>query len=170
MDLRKKIRVIADYPIEGISYKDITTLLKDSDAFYEATSQMINRSREFNFNKVVAPEARGFMFGPTIAFEARKGFVPVRKPGKLPAPVFRQEYELEYGTDFIEIHQDAINAGDRVLIVDDLLATGGTSEAIAKLIEKQGAIVVGCLYLIELGFLDGRELLSKYKVDSILKY
>lgn len=170
MDLRKKIRVISNYPVEGISFKDITTLLKDQEAFHEATRQMIECSRQFTFDKVIAPEARGFMFGPTIAYEAHKGFVPVRKPGKLPAPVFRQEYELEYGTDFIEIHQDAIQAGDRVLIIDDLLATGGTSAAIAKLVEKQGANVAGCLYLIELSFLDGRKELNKYKIESILKY
>ncbi len=170
MDLRNAIREIQDYPIEGISFKDITTLLKDKDAFKYAVDIMLEESNNFDFDIVVAPEARGFLFGPIISYEKNKGFVPVRKPGKLPAEVASYEYELEYGTDSIEIHKDAIKKGQKVIIVDDLLATGGTTKAMINLVESMGAEVVGCLFLIELSFLDGRDVLKDYEVKSLVIY
>ncbi len=170
MDLKNAIREIQDYPIEGISFKDITTLLKDKDAFKHAVEIMLKESTKFDFDIVLAPEARGFLFGPIIAYEKNTGFVPVRKPGKLPAEVASFEYELEYGTDSIEIHKDAIKPGQKILIVDDLLATGGTTKAMIKLVESMGAEVVGCLFLIELSFLDGREVLDGYEVRSLVSY
>ncbi len=170
MDLKNTIREIQDYPIEGISFKDITTLLKDKDAFKHAVEIMLEESAKFDFDIVVAPEARGFLFGPIIAYEKSTGFVPVRKPGKLPAEVASFEYELEYGMDSIEIHKDAIKPGQKILIVDDLLATGGTTKAMINLVESMGAEVVGCLFLIELSFLDGREVLDGYEVRSLVSY
>ncbi len=170
MDLKNAIREIQDYPIEGISFKDVTTLLKDKDAFKQSVELMLKESQQFDFDVVVAPEARGFLFGPIIAYEKNTGFVPVRKPGKLPSEVVRYEYELEYGTDSIEIHKDAIKPGQKVLIVDDLLATGGTTKAMINLVESLGAEVVGGLFLIELSFLDGRHVLDGYEVKSLVIY
>ncbi len=170
MDLKNTIREIQDYPIEGISFKDITTLLKDKDAFKHSVELMLKESDNFDFDIVVAPEARGFLFGPIISYEKNKGFVPVRKPGKLPAEVVNYEYELEYGTDSIEIHKDAIKPGQKILIVDDLLATGGTTKAMINLVESLGAEVVGALFLIELSFLSGRNVLDGYEVKSLVIY
>jgi adenine phosphoribosyltransferase len=170
MDLDKYIRVIEDYPKEGISFKDVTTLLKDKDAFHYAIKAIADNIRKLDVDLVVGPEARGFLFGTPVAYELGVGFVPVRKPGKLPAETVRYEYELEYGTDVLEVHKDAIAKGCRVAIVDDLLATGGTTLATVKLIESLGGQVVHIGFLIELTFLNGRKRLEGYDVSTLIKY
>lgn len=170
MNLIDSIRVVEGYPKPGISFKDITTLLHNPVAFREAISQLIDLAKQYDFDYVLAAEARGFVLGTPLAYELNKGFIPVRKPGKLPAEVFHYEYELEYGTDSLEIHKDALKPGDKVLIVDDLLATGGTSEAMVHMAEALGAEVVACIYLIELDFLPGRESLEGYNVHSVINY
>jgi len=170
MDLSKFIRDVPDFPKKGIIFKDITTLLKDKLAFKEALEQLYNRVSNLNVDKVVAIESRGFIFGSLLADKLNAGFVPVRKPGKLPADKISESYQLEYGTDSLEIHIDAIQKGEKVLIHDDLLATGGTVEAVCKMVEKLGGEIVGILFLIELDFLNGREKLKKYNVHSIVHY
>jgi adenine phosphoribosyltransferase len=168
--LRKAIRDVPDFPRRGIVFKDITTLIKDPAAFNLAVAEMEALCRNLNVDKVVAAEARGFIFGAPLALKMNAGFVPARKPGKLPAPVLEQEFQLEYGTDRLAIHCDAISRGDRVLIVDDLLATGGTVKALADLVERMGARVAGLLFLVELSFLKGRERLGNYTVLSVIRY
>ncbi|MBS4534233.1 adenine phosphoribosyltransferase [Clostridium sp. D2Q-14] len=170
MDLRNKIRNIEDFPKEGINYKDITTILKDKDAFKYCIDRLVEMSRDVDFDIVVGPEARGFLVGTPLAYATGAGFVPIRKPGKLPAETISYEYELEYGTDTLEMHKDAINPGDKVIIVDDLLATGGTVYATINMIEKLGGEVVGIYFLIELEFLKGVEKLKGYNVESLIKY
>lgn len=169
MDLRDKIRALKDYPSEGIIFRDITTLLKETDGFKEAIDQL-DELRDDEVDVVVGIEARGFIVGAPIAYKKNCGFVPVRKPGKLPAETISREYALEYGIDKIEMHKDAIKEGSRVLIVDDLLATGGTSKAAVELIESLGGIVVGLDFLIELEGLPGRDALKGYDVRSVIKY
>ena len=170
MDLREKVRVIEDFPKEGISFKDITTLISDGEALKEAVDKMAEFFKDKNIDLVVGPEARGFIFGVPVAYALGAGFVPVRKPGKLPADTVKVEYDLEYGSDILEIHKDAIKPGLRVAIVDDLLATGGTIAAVTKLVEKVGGEVVGLSFAIELEELKGREKLKDYDVMSLLKY
>ena len=170
MDLREKVRVIEDFPKEGISYKDITTLISDGEALKEAVDKMEEFFKDKNIDLVVGPEARGFIFGVPVAYALGAGFVPVRKPGKLPADTVKVEYDLEYGSDILEIHKDAIKPGSRVAIVDDLLATGGTIAAVTKLVEQVGGEVVGLSFAIELEELKGREKLKDYDVMSLLKY
>lgn len=170
MDLEKYIRVIEDFPKEGISFKDVTPLLKDGDAFRFTIKSIADKLRDLNVDVVVGPEARGFIFGAPIAYELGVGFVPVRKPGKLPAEIARYEYELEYGTDALEIHKDAIKEGTKVVLIDDLLATGGTIFSAAKLVEQLGGEVVHIGFLIELEFLNGRDKLKGYDVSSVIKY
>lgn len=170
MDLREKVRVIEDFPKEGISFKDITTLISDGEALKEAVDKMVEFFKDKNIDLVVGPEARGFIFGVPVAYALGAGFVPVRKPGKLPADTVKVEYELEYGSDILEIHKDAIKPGLRVAIVDDLLATGGTIAAVTKLVEQVGGEVVGLSFAIELEELKGREKLKDYDVMSLLKY
>ncbi|RKD28019.1 adenine phosphoribosyltransferase [Caminicella sporogenes DSM 14501] len=170
MNLKDKIRVIEDFPKEGISFKDITTLLQDGKAYKEAIDLCIKELEGKEFDIIVAPEARGFLVGAPLAYATNKGFVPVRKPGKLPYETIKYEYELEYGMDALEIHKDAVKSGQKVIIVDDLLATGGTTLSTIKLVEKLGAEVVGVLFLIELTFLDGRNTLKDYNVMSLIKY
>ena len=160
MNLKDKIREIQDFPKEGINFKDITTLLQDGDALLESMNQIKAIADQTEFDIVVGPEARGFIFGTPLAVMTGKGFVPVRKPGKLPSEVFSYEYELEYGSDTLEIHKDAIKPGQKVVIVDDLLATGGTVEAVVHMIEALGGQVVGLIFLIELDFLNGRDKLK----------
>ena len=169
-DLKKYIRSIRDFPIKGIMFRDITTLLKEPIAIKETLNQLLSFTNGENVNKVVGIESRGFIFGGMMAKELNAGFVPVRKPGKLPGEKESQTYQLEYGLDKIEIHKDAIQPGDRVLIHDDLLATGGTSEATCKLIEKLGGNVVQLSFIVELTFLNGREKLRNYKVNSLITY
>jgi adenine phosphoribosyltransferase len=170
MDLKEKIRVIEDFPTKGISFKDITTLLKDAEALNECINQMAERFKDVQVDMIVGPESRGFIFATPLAYLLKTGFVPVRKPGKLPAETISYEYALEYGTDRLEIHRDSIKPGQKVLIVDDLLATGGTMYAAAKLVEKLGGEVVGLGFLIELHELNGREKLKGYKVESLIQY
>lgn len=170
MNLIEKIREIEDYPVEGVSFKDITTLLSDADAFHEAVELMIKEAQNFDFDVILAAEARGFIVGAPMCYALKKGFIPVRKPGKLPSKTIRREYELEYGKDFLEIHEDALKPGVKVLIVDDLLATGGTSSAIKDMVLSTGAEVMGYVYLIELEFLEGRKKLGDYPVKSIIRY
>jgi len=169
-DLKKAIREIPDWPKKGILFYDVTTLLKQGPYFQQTIDALMEPYKESGIELVLGIEARGFIFAPTVAYALQAGFIPVRKPGKLPAATFDESYELEYGTDKLEIHQDAIRPGQRVLIVDDLIATGGTAKATAALAEKMGAEVVGLSFAVELTALKGREKLLKYDVHSILKY
>ncbi len=169
-ELKAAIREIPDWPKKGILFYDVTTLLKRADKFRAAIDALIAPYRERNVELVAGIEARGFIFAPTVAYALNAGFVPVRKPGKLPAATFKATYDLEYGSDSLEIHQDAVQPGQRVLIVDDLIATGGTARAVAELIEKMGGTVVGLAFLVELEFLNGRAKLQNYEYTSLLKY
>ena len=169
-ELKAAIREIPDWPKKGILFYDVTTLLKQGPCFEQTINALIEPFRDKHIDLVVGMEARGFIFAPTVAYALKAGFVPVRKPGKLPAAKIQVNYALEYGTDCLEIHQDAIEAGQRVLIVDDLIATGGTARAVAEMVETMGATVVGLDFVVELTFLNGREKLKKYEVQSILKY
>ena len=170
MNLKSKIRVIEGFPKEGISFKDITTLISDGKAFKEAVNIMRKNLEDRNIDYIVGPEARGFVFGAAVAYALNVGFIPVRKPGKLPGETVSYEYALEYGTDVLEICEDVLKPGDRVAIVDDLLATGGTINACAKLIESQGAEVVSMQFLMELTDLKGREKNKEYQIDSVMEY
>jgi adenine phosphoribosyltransferase len=170
MDFKEKIRVIENFPEEGISFKDITTVLKDPLSFNALINEMTELFSDLEVDIVVGPESRGFIFATPVAFNLGAGFVPVRKPGKLPFETEKHEYSLEYGIDSLEIHKDAIEKGMKVLVIDDLLATGGTVSATAQLIEKLGGEVVGLGFFIELLDLKGREKLKKYNVKSIVKY
>ncbi len=166
----KAIRDVPDFPKKGIVFKDITTLIKEPALFREVIETMTERYRSRGVQKVVGIESRGFIFGSTVAYLLDAGFVPIRKPGKLPAETYREEYELEYGTDSVEIHRDAVEPGEKVAIIDDLLATGGTMAATLQMLEKLGADIVGISFLIELGFLNGRERLSRYDIHSLITY
>lgn len=170
MNLKESIRIVEGFPKQGISFKDITTLVKDGPAFKYTIDEMVSELKDKNIDIVVGPEARGFIVGAPIAYGLGVGFVPVRKPGKLPADTLKVKYELEYGTDSLEIHKDAIWKGARVAIVDDLLATGGTILAVAKLIESLGGEVASINFIIELTELKGREKLKDYPVSSIVQY
>lgn len=170
MELKNFIRNVPNFPKQDIIFRDITTLLKDPLAFKEAAKLLLSKVENLKVDKVVAIESRGFIFGSLIADKLNAGFVPVRKPGKLPAEKISEKYLLEYGENSLEIHVDAIQKGDKVLIHDDLLATGGTVEAVCKLVEKLGGEVVGILFLIELSFLNGKSKLSKYRVESVIQY
>ena len=169
-DLRKYIRNVPDFPKKGIVFRDITTLLKNPIALKEAIEQLYESTKGLKIDKVVGIESRGFIFGAMLAERLNAGFVLLRKPGKLPAETEKELYDLEYGRDSIEIHKDAISPGDKVLIHDDLLATGGTAKAAIKLVEKLGGEVVQVLFLIELSFLKGREKLKGYNVKSLIDY
>lgn len=170
MNLKDKIRIIPDFPEKGIRFKDITTLLKDGEAFRYTIDRLVEEIGSKEFDLIVGPESRGFIVGTPLAYATQKGFVPVRKPGKLPSETIKYEYELEYGSDALEMHKDAIKPGQKVIITDDLLATGGTLRSTVKLIEQLGGEVVGILCLIELTYLNGRELLKGYDVRSLIKY
>ncbi|MDO8634557.1 MAG: adenine phosphoribosyltransferase [archaeon] len=171
-ELKKLIREIPDFPKKGILFYDITTLLQNGRAFRAAVDLLFEHyDREGkSFDKVASMESRGFIFGAMLAYKFGAGFVPIRKPGKLPAKAFSQEFEKEYGVDSFEVHKDAINKGEKVLVCDDLLATGGTAVAAAKLIERMNGKVEGLAFVIELSFLKGREKLKGYDVFSLLKY
>ena len=170
MDLSSKIRAIKDYPKEGIIFRDITTLLKDAEGMCEALDIIKKNLEGVDFDYVVGPESRGFIFGMPIAYALKKGFIPIRKKGKLPAEVVSKEYALEYGTAVIEMHKDAIKKGDKVVVIDDLMATGGTAKTVTELIEECGGEVVSLQFVIELTDLPGREVLKGYNVDSVVKY
>ena len=170
MNLKEKIRIIEGFPKEGISFKDVTTLLKDSEALKFTIDSMTNVLKNEGIDLIVAPEARGFLFGVPVAYSLGAGFVPVRKKGKLPCETVSATYELEYGNDVLEIHKDAIKPGQRVAIVDDLLATGGTIESVVKMVESLGGEVVSINFVIELTDLKGRERFNKYKVQSLVEY
>lgn len=170
MDLKSKIRDIVDFPEKGIIFRDITTLLKDNEAMPYAVDEITKCLNPDDFDIILGPESRGFIFGMPVAYNLKKGFVPVRKKGKLPASVRSKEYSLEYGTATIEIHEDAISEGTKVAIIDDLLATGGTAKAVAELVEEMGGVVSSFTFLIELDDLKGREALSGYTVNSIINY
>jgi adenine phosphoribosyltransferase len=169
-ELRTKIRDIRDFPTEGILFKDITTLLKDGPAWASVIDHLAAKYHTALVEVVVGVESRGFIFGGALAHQLKAGFVPVRKRGKLPGPTIEEEYELEYGRDVLAIHEDAIRSGQKVLVVDDLLATGGTMAATLRLIERLGGKVVGTAFLIELAFLKGRERLRGYDVDALITY
>ncbi|MEW6455207.1 MAG: adenine phosphoribosyltransferase [Acidobacteriota bacterium] len=169
-ELKKIIRDVPDFPKKGIIFKDITTLLKDRKAFKSAVDMMVDYYRGKDIDKVVGIESRGFIFASVVAYQLNAGFIPVRKPGKLPATVERMTYQLEYGEDTLEIHKDAVIPGERVVLIDDLIATGGSAQAVIKLIEKMGGIIVGAGFLVELEFLNGREKLNEYDVFTIIKY
>lgn len=167
MDLREKIRIIEDFPKKGISFKDITTLISDGEALREAINQIAEHLKDKQIDLIVGPEARGFIFGVPVAYVLGIGFIPVRKPGKLPGETISINYDLEYGEDQLQIHKDAIKPGQRVAIVDDLLATGGTVEGVAKLVEQAGGEVVSLDFAIELTELNGRDKLKNYDVLSL---
>ncbi len=169
-DLKKLIREVPDFPKPGILFYDITTLLKDPLGLHWAVDLLANHYVGQVIDRVVGIEARGFIFAPMVAYRLNAGFVPVRKPKKLPAETARATYSLEYGQDALEIHRDAISKGQQVLIIDDLLATGGTAAAVAGLVESLGGRVTGIGFLIELEFLKGRERLSRYNLHALLKY
>lgn len=168
--LRELIRDVPDYPKKGIVFKDITTLIKKGDAFDQVVNIFLEKCKDKKVDLVAAVESRGFIFGGVLANRLNVGFIPVRKFGKLPADTVEQKYDLEYGTDTLEIHKDAIDSGERVLIVDDLLATGGTLAATCKLVEKLGGEVAGILVMIELGFLNGRDKVKDYDLFTLLTY
>lgn len=170
MDLREKIRIIEDFPKEGISFKDITTLIADGEGLKASVDKIVDNLKDKNIDLIVGPEARGFIFGVPVAYALGVGFIPVRKPGKLPGETISVDYSLEYGQDQLQIHKDAIKPGQRVAIVDDLLATGGTIEAVAKLVEQAGGEVVSLDFAIELTELHGKDKLTGYDVFSLVKY
>ena len=170
MDLKSKIRTVPDFPKKGVMFRDITPLLADAAAFRQVIQQFLNNYRNKGITAVASAESRGFIFGSALAYELGVGFVPLRKPGKLPYRKIRQEFRTEYSTDAFEIHEDAIKKGDNVLIVDDLIATGGTAKAAAELVEKLGGKVAGFAFLIELSFLGGRKQLQGYDVFSLIDY
>jgi len=169
-ELRSKIRDIKDFPTEGILFKDITTLLKDGPAWASVIDHLASKYHTAMVDVVVGVESRGFIFGGALAHQLKAGFVPVRKRGKLPAKTIEEEYALEYGRDVLAIHEDAIRPGQQVLVVDDLLATGGTMAATLRLVERLGGKVVGAAFLIELAFLKGRERLPGYDLESLIIY
>jgi adenine phosphoribosyltransferase len=170
MDLASMIRDVPDFPVEGILFKDITTLIKDAEAFKQAIDGLLTPFRGREIDLVVSIEARGYIFGAPMAYELGAGFVPIRKPGKLPAETISVEYTLEYGTNVLEMHKDAIRAGQKVLVVDDLMATGGSAKATIELVERLGGQVAGVAFLIDLTFLKGVEKLEGYQVFSLIKF
>ena len=170
MNLKEHIREIQDFPIEGVLFRDITTVLKDPKTLKYAMGGMIELAEELEFDAVLGPESRGFIFGMPVALGLGKGFVPIRKDGKLPAKTVRKEYALEYGKAIIEVHEDAIKKGGRYVIVDDLLATGGTAKAAADLVAEMGGVVVAHIFFIELASLGGRDVLKGHDVRSLLVY
>lgn len=169
-ELKKMIREVPDFPKPGILFYDVTTLLKNPAGLQKVVDILATRYRGAGIQKVLGIESRGFIFAPSVAYNLGAGFVPVRKPGKLPAQTLRLSYDLEYGRDALEIHRDAIESGERVLIVDDLIATGGTAAAAVQMARQLGAEIAGVAFLIELDFLKGREKLQGYEVFSILRY
>jgi len=170
MDLKKYVALVEDYPKPGIKFRDITPLMGNGEAYKYATDKVVEFAKHHNIDLVVGPEARGFIFGCPVSYALGVGFAPVRKPGKLPREVIEYAYDLEYGSNVLCMHKDSVKPGQRVLIVDDLLATGGTIEATVKLIEELGGVVAGLAFLIELEDLKGKEKLEGYPVLTLMKY
>ncbi|HLS35492.1 MAG TPA: adenine phosphoribosyltransferase [Bacillota bacterium] len=170
MNLKDYIKIVNNWPIEGVEFKDITPLMADGEAFKYAVDQIIEFAKKQGAEIIVGPEARGFIVGCPVAYALETGFAPVRKPNKLPREVIEVDYGLEYGKNTLTIHKDAVKPGQKVLITDDLLATGGTIEATIDLVEKLGGVVVGCAFLVELGYLKGIDKLEGYDVLSLMKY
>ena len=172
MDLKDYIRSIPDYPKKGILFRDITTLIKDENAFKETINQIVNKSKKFKIDKIAAIESRGFVFASAVSSILNKPFIMLRKKNKLPAETYSTDFELEYGTATIEVHKDSISKNDSVLIIDDLIATGGTAEAGAKLIKMSGGIIAGFIFVINLFDLSGSDNLKKegYKVESLIEF
>jgi len=168
--IRSLVRDIPDFPKKGIIFKDITPILQSAESLRMICDELTSKFKGEKIDQVVGIESRGFIFSPVIAYQLQAGFVPVRKKGKLPAPCETMSYDLEYGTDHLQIHKDAIHKGQRVIIVDDLLATGGTAEAVVKLVQKLGGVVVGLAFVIELEFLKGRSKLSDFPLYSLISY
>lgn len=170
MDYKKYIKIVENWPKDGVQFKDITPLMDNGAAFKSAVDEIVEFAKEKEIDIIVGPEARGFIIGCPVSYALEIGFAPVRKEGKLPREVIKVDYGLEYGQNVLTIHKDAIKPGQRVLITDDLLATGGTIEATIKLVEELGGIVVGCAFLIELTYLDGRSKLDGYDVLTLMRY
>jgi adenine phosphoribosyltransferase len=169
LDLEDFIRIIPDFPKKGIVFKDITPLLANSEAMRQCLDALVDLVPD-RIDKVIGVESRGFFFGTLLAQRLNAGFIPVRKPGKLPFATLKQPYELEYGWDALEIHEDAITKGDRILVHDDVLATGGTAQAVCKLVERLGGEIVQCNFIMQLDFLKGAEKLERYPIRSVLHY
>lgn len=170
MDLTKFVTIVEDYPKPGVSFKDITTIMDNGEAYKYATDQIVDYAKDLAVDIIVGPEARGFIIGCPVAYALEVGFAPIRKPGKLPRETISVSYDLEYGQDELTIHKDAIKPGQRVLVVDDLLATGGTVGATVELVEKLGGVVVGCAFLIELSYLNGRDKLQNHDIRALITY
>lgn len=170
MDIKKKIRTIPHWPVQGVMFRDITTLLQDGEAFKHVCDELYKRYKNMKIDVVVGIESRGFIFGAVLAYKLGVGFVPIRKPGKLPHKTISAEFEKEYGKDKMEIHEDAIKKGDKVVIIDDLLATGGTCSAAAQLVEKLGGEVVECAFVVDLPALKGKEKLKGYKIFRMVEF
>lgn len=168
--LKEYVRTIPDFPEEGVMFRDVTSVLQDKDGLRMSVDQMQELLKDIEFDLILGPESRGFIFGVPIAYNMYKPFIPIRKKGKLPYETIEQEYDLEYGMETVEIHKDAIKEGQKVVIVDDLIATGGTIEAITKLVDKLGGEVVKIVFLMELEGLKGRDKLIGYDVESVIKY
>ena len=169
-ELKEYIRSIPDFPEKGIIFRDVTSVLQEADGLQLSIDGIMDKLKGVDFDVVVGPESRGFIFGVPVAYNMKKGFVPVRKKGKLPCETVSMEYNLEYGSAVIEMHKDSIKPGQKVVLIDDLIATGGTIEAAAKLVEQLGGEVVKIIFLMELAGLHGREKLSKYDVESVIRY
>jgi len=170
INLKEKIRNISDFPVKGIQFKDITTLLKDKEAFKYSVDMIVEHCKEYQIDFIAGIEARGFIIGAPVSYKLGVGFLPIRKPNKLPSEVESISYQLEYGENTLEMHKDAISDGDRIMVLDDLLATGGTTAAVFKLIEKSGGKIVGASFIIELAFLNPRKKMKKYDIFSLVKY
>ena len=170
MNLKDFIRDIPDFPVKGVIFRDITPLLKNPDALNYAVDKLIEKAQKWDFDYIVAPEARGFIFSSILSYKMKKGLIPVRKPGKLPYKTVEITYELEYGTETLQMHADALKEGDKVIIVDDVVATGGTIKAIIDLVESQNAKVQGVLSLIELTFLEPRKKIGNYEFETLIQY
>lgn len=170
MDIKNKIRTVPHWPIEGVMFRDITTLLQDPEAFRETCDMLYERYKEVEIDKIVAIDARGFIFGAVLAYKLNIGFVPVRKAGKLPYNTISEPYTLEYGENVVEMHKDSIEKDEKILVVDDLIATGGTISAATKLVERLGGEIVECVFIVELPDLKGREKIKKYKIFTLTEF
>lgn len=170
MDLKQAFRHVPDFPKEGIDFIDITTVLHNPDTLTFAVDELCKHAKKYDFDLIISPESRGFILGTPMCYKMHKGFVPVRKKGKLPYETISYEYDLEYGSAVLEIHKDAVKPGQKVILIDDLLATGGTTLANIKLVERLGGVVEAVVCLVELTYLNGRERLSKYNVESVVTF